>query len=90
MEQATAGAAASLLAQLGIAGLGILIISALAFWWLKASRDLRDEKEGVIERQSKRLGELTTERDKYKEAYLACRYPGSGADPFEGEGDDPQ
>lgn len=82
MEQATAGAATSLLAQLGIAGLGIVVIAAIAFWWLKASRDLRDEKEGVIERQSKLIGELIDERDKYKEAYLACKYPGSGHDPF--------
>ncbi|MBG6085804.1 hypothetical protein [Zhihengliuella flava] len=94
MEQAAETAISTLLGQLGFAGLGLGAIAALGFWWLKASRDLRDEKEGVIvrlgsdkDRLKAKLAEVEAERDKYREAYLALKYPGSHADPFEGVGE---
>lgn len=91
MEAATAGAITALLPQLGVAGLGLVAIGALGFWWLRASKDLREEKEGVIGRQNERIKDLKAELagkqaelDKYKEAYWAVKYPRRGhPDPFD-------
>lgn len=83
MEQAASGALSSLLAQLGIFGIGLALLIAVIIWWFRATKDLRDEKEGVIGRLQKETDSLKVDRDKYREAYLALKYPGSGADPFD-------
>lgn len=92
MEQATSGALGGVLAQFGMFAGALVVILALAFWWLKASRELREEKEGVIARKNGELAakdveldKLRAERDKYQQGYYALRYPGSRADPIEQE-----
>lgn len=81
--QITSGALSDLLSRLGIFGALLAVIVTVGYWYLKASRDLRSEKEGVIKRQDAANASLAEERDKYKEAYFSCKYPGSAPDPFE-------
>lgn len=83
MEQAAASTLSGLFAQLGIAGVILAVLIAGAFWYLKASKDLRDEKRGVIaDLESKvdklrgEIKELTQERDRLKRELLDCQYPG--------------
>lgn len=85
--QLTSGAVSDLLSRLGIFGALLAVIVAVGYWYLKASRDLRSEKEGVIKRQNESNATLAEERDKYKEAYFSCKYPGSAPDPFEDNND---
>lgn len=83
MEQAAASTLTGLFAQLGIAGFILAVLIAGAVWYLKASRDLRDEKRGVIagletkvDKLRVEIKELTLERDRLKRELLDCQYPG--------------
>jgi F0F1-type ATP synthase membrane subunit b/b' len=80
----------SVLAQLGIFGLVLVVLIAGGIWYLRATRDIRDEKEGVIKRLQDENQRLQAEIDaaertaeKWREGYYACKYPGSRPDPFE-------
>lgn len=77
MEQAVS-LGLPLLAQLGIAGFIVSVIVVGALWWLKASADLRSEKEGVIARQQAQIESLRKQRDQWQRRALDCLYPGSG------------
>lgn len=81
MEQAAASTLTGLLAQLGIAGIILAVLIAGAVWYIKASRDLRDEKRDVIADLRAELEKVTQERNKYFEELLDCRYPGRRDDP---------
>ena len=93
MEQAAAGAITSLLPQLGIAGIGLLLIGGLGFWWLRASKDLREEKEGVIGRQNERIRQndrrkvnaIRNRQELFPPAGVVT-YPGIGMIPREVDG----
>lgn len=87
MEQAATGALSSLFAQLGLFGLGLAFVVAAVIWWFRATKDIRDEKEGALGRVTKELAEVKAERDKYQEAYYSCKYPGSRPDPFDEDGE---
>ena len=83
MEQAAAGTLTGLFAQLGIAGFILAGLIAGAVWYLKASRDLRDEKRGVIADQDAKIETLRAElkeRDAkivdLTRALLDCQFPG--------------
>ena len=83
MEQAAASTLTGLFAQLGIAGFILAVLIAGAVWYLKASRDLRDEKRGVIKTQDAKIETLRAEikeRDAkivaLTEALLDCQFPG--------------
>lgn len=88
MEQAASGALSSVLAQLGVFGLGLLVVIAFTFWYFRATKDIRDEKEGVIKRLQEENDALEVLLEKYREAYYACKYPGSRPDPFDHDGGD--
>lgn len=82
MEQAAAASLSSLFAQLGVAGLILAVLIAGAAWYLKASRELREEKRGVItsleakiDRLRAEIKDLTLERDQLKRELLDCQYP---------------
>lgn len=83
MEQAASGALSSIFAQLGIFGLVLALIGVGFFWYLRATKDIRDEKEGIIKRLQEENDALEVLLEKYREAYYACKYPGSRPDPFE-------
>jgi len=76
VEQAATNTVTGIFAQLGIAGLILAVLIAGAVWYLKASRDLRDEKRSVIGDLRTELEKVTKDRDKYLEELLDCRYPG--------------
>lgn len=68
MEAEASSAIAGVLQQLGIAGIILAVLIAGGFWYVKASKDLRDEKRGVIaeleakyERQTEAKSKLRAE-----------------------------
>lgn len=82
MEQAATAGLTTLFAQLGVGGLVIAILVGCAVWWLKASKDLRTEKRGVIEQLETKLAvrdtqieELKAERDQLRRDLLNCQFP---------------
>lgn len=75
MEQAAAASLSSLFAQLGVAGLILAVLIAGAVWYLKASKDLREEKRNVIADLKKENEDLRGQRDDLTEALLDCRFP---------------
>lgn len=75
MEQAATASLSSLFAQLGVAGFILAVLIAGAVWYLKASKDLREEKRSVIADLKKENDELRTQRDDLTEALLDCRFP---------------
>lgn len=85
MEQAATNTLAGLFAQLGVAGLILAVLIAGAAWYLKASRELREEKRGVInsleakiEKLREEIKDLTLERDRLQRELLDCQYPERG------------
>ena len=76
MEQAATDTLSGLFAQLGIAGFILAVLIAGAVWYLKTSKDLREEKRGVIKELTAELEKVRQERDGYLEELLDCRYPG--------------
>lgn len=81
MEQAATGALTNLFAQLGIAGLILAILIAGALWYLKASKDLRDEKRSVIADLKAENKDLLAENKKLERELLKCQFPESGDEP---------
>lgn len=75
MEAAATGTLTGLFAQLGIAGLILAILIAGAAWYLKASKDLREEKRGVIADLRTELKAATDERNRLQMELYKCQYP---------------
>lgn len=75
MEQAAAASLSSLFAQLGVAGFILAVLIAGAVWYLKASKDLREEKRNVIADLKEENDTLRTQRDDLQEALLDCKFP---------------
>lgn len=73
---------AGLFAQLGIAGVILAVLIAGAAWYLKASKELREEKRGVIAELEAKIDKLrgevkdiAAERDRIQKELLDCQYP---------------
>ena len=85
MEQAASGIVSSWLAQLGIFGLGLVVIGFFVWMWMRESRAVRADTETIIARKDKEIVGLKTqlaeseakERATYAEL-MACRYPKDG------------
>lgn len=75
MEQAAATTLTGLFAQLGIAGIILSVLIAGAVWYLKASKDLREEKRNVIADLKAENNALRVQRDDLQEALLDCKFP---------------
>ena len=82
MEQEASGILSSWLAQLGIFGLGLVVIGLFVWLWLRESRAVRADTETIIARKDKEIVDLkkeladsqARERQTYNEL-MACRYP---------------
>lgn len=89
MEQEATGILSSWLAQLGIFGLGLVVIGLFVWLWLRESRAVRADTETVIARKDRELAarderiaqleqalavSLAKERQTYAEL-MACRFP---------------
>lgn len=92
MEQEASGILSSWLAQLGIFGLGLVVIGLFVWLWMRESRAVRADTETIIARKDKEIEVLKAdlaksktdlaaaeakERVTYAEL-LACRYPKNG------------
>lgn len=85
MEAAAGGVLSSWLTQLGIFGLGLVVIGAFVWLWLRESRSVRADTETIIARKDKEIVELKKElaecekreRDTYGQL-MACLYPKNG------------
>jgi hypothetical protein len=85
VEQAATGFVSSWLAQLGIFGLGLVVIGGFVWLWLRESRAVRADTETIIARKDKDIVDLkkelaeseAKERATYAEL-MACRYPKNG------------
>ncbi len=75
MEQAAASTLTGLFAQLGIAGLILAVLIAAAVWYLKTSKDLREEKRSVISDLKTELKAATDERNRLQMELYKCQYP---------------
>ncbi|ALE91810.1 hypothetical protein AOC05_04895 [Arthrobacter alpinus] len=75
MEAAAAGTLTGLFAQLGIAGIILAVLIAGAVWYLKASKDLREEKRSVISDLKAELKAATDERNRLQMELYRCQYP---------------
>lgn len=75
MEAEAAATLAGLFAQLGIAGIILAVLIAGAAWYLKASRELREEKRSVIADLKIEVEALRMQRDTLQEALLDCKFP---------------
>lgn len=75
MEQAAASGLTTLFAQLGVGGLMLAIIICGALWYLKASKELRDEKRDVISDLKAENEKLAAENKKLTKDLLDCQYP---------------
>lgn len=84
MEQAATSGLTTLFAQLGVGGLMLAIIICGALWYLKASKELRDEKRDVISDLKAEIEKLATENKKLNSDLLDCQFP----DRNRGVGDD--
>lgn len=81
MEQVAADSLSSWLTQLGLFGLGLIVIGAFVWLWLRESRAVRADTETIVARKDKEISDLkaellkskTTERETY-EKYMACLY----------------
>lgn len=94
MEQEAAGILSSWVAQLGIFGLGLVVIGLFVWLWLRESRAVRADTETVIARKDRELAardarievleqeldkSLAKERQTYAEL-MECRYPKDGVE----------
>lgn len=85
MEEAAGGVLSSWLAQLGVFGLGLVVIGAFVWLWMRESRAVRADTETIIARKDKEITELkkaladseAKERQTYADL-MACRYPEMG------------
>lgn len=85
MEAEATGILSSWLAQLGIFGLGLVVIGLFVWLWMRESRAVRADTETIIARKDKEIVDLTKrladseakERNTYAEL-MACRYPKNG------------
>jgi hypothetical protein len=85
VEQAASGIVSSWLGQLGIFGLGLVVIGLFVWLWMRESRAVRADTETIIARKDKEITDLATrlaaavekERQTYAEL-MACRYPQDG------------
>ena len=85
MEQEATGILSSWLAQLGIFGLGLVVIGLFVWLWMRESRAVRADTETIIARKDKEIVDLTArlaaseakERQTYAEL-MAERYPKNG------------
>lgn len=85
MEAEASGILSSWLAQLGIFGLGLVVIGLFVWLWMRESRAVRADTETIIARKDKEIADLTRriaeseakERTTYAEL-MACRYPKNG------------
>jgi hypothetical protein len=85
VEQEAAGFVSSWLAQLGIFGLGLVVIGGFVWLWLRESRAVRADTETIIARKDKEITDLkkeladseAKERDTYGQL-MACLYPKNG------------
>ncbi|MBW4094578.1 MAG: hypothetical protein HIU81_03885 [Acidobacteria bacterium] len=75
MEQAATGTIAGIWAQLGIGGLILSILITGAAWYLKVSKELREEKRGVIRSKDEEIDRLRDELNRTREELLDCRFP---------------
>ncbi|GAA5229277.1 hypothetical protein [Arthrobacter cryoconiti] len=79
----SASAFTGILAQLGFAGLTLIGIIAGLGWYLKTSKDLREEKRGVIASLELKIKDREAEIEKLMSrntdltrALLDCQFPG--------------
>ncbi|MEW9874043.1 LapA family protein [Arthrobacter sp. HS15c] len=85
MEQEASGILSSWLAQLGVFGLGLVVIGLFVWLWMRESRAVRADTETIIARKDKEIADLkkelseseAKERDSYNKL-LACLYPKNG------------
>lgn len=85
MEAEAAGVVSSWLTQLGIFGLGLVVIGGFVWLWMRESRAVRADTETIIGRKDKEIAELKKElaecekreRDTYGQL-MACLYPQNG------------
>ncbi|NVM97837.1 hypothetical protein [Arthrobacter sp. SDTb3-6] len=76
MEQAASTTITGLLAQLGIAGIILAVLVAGAAWYLKTSKELREEKRGVISDLEAKVRELESEKSRLQRELYKCQFPG--------------
>ena len=82
MEETAACVLSPWLAQLGIFGLGLVVIGLFVWLWLRESRAIRGETAQAIDRKDEEIADLrkqlaesqAKERQTYAEL-MACRYP---------------
>jgi hypothetical protein len=93
VEAAATGVLSSWLAQLGIFGLGLAVIGAFMWLWLRESRAVRADTETIIARKDEEITRKDTEiaglkkdladcEAKERNTYgqlMACLYPKNGA-----------
>jgi Skp family chaperone for outer membrane proteins len=61
VEAEASGFVSSWLAQLGIFGLGLVVIGAFVWLWLRESRAVRADTETIIARKDKEIADLKKE-----------------------------
>lgn len=92
MEKEATGVLSSWLAQLGLFGLGLVVIGLFVWLWLRESRAVRADTETVIARKDRDIAArdaritqleqaLSESRAKERKTYdelMECRYPKDG------------
>ena len=86
MEETAASVLSPWLAQLGIFGLGLVVIGFFVWLWLRESRAIRGETATALDRKDDEIAdlkkELTDAKDRERATYdqlMACRYPERGS-----------
>lgn len=82
MEETATSVLSPWLAQLGIFGLGLVVIGLFVWLWLRESRAIRGETGTALDRKDDEIAdlkkELTDSKDRERATYdqlMACRYP---------------
>lgn len=92
MEAEASGILSSYLGQLGLFGLGLIVIGLFVWLWLRESRAVRSDTETVIARKDRDIAardaritqlekDLAESRAKERQTYadlMECRYPKDG------------